>query len=248
MNIDIPENLIARLGAWRDERAVLSEREDDGKRVDADDWESSDEEAATICYELHTLISKLGALLLTLAALSACSSPRVHVQTGLIDPGFGATDVFRSTTEPLSAVHTSIQLEGRVENEHIAVTLGAGPSITTPIDGRSSLFGAEVSNRIQWKATRYIQPYFYHAHGVHYHDGHWQGSDVRYEFSTRFSLGLAFPVSERAEFTVDYGWMHFSNGMTFHGDKTRQLFGLPKATENLGFEAGAVFVGFNFSF
>jgi opacity protein-like surface antigen len=183
--------------------------------------------------------------------LTSCS---LHLSSGLIDPGLGARRIFKETPKGLSAFHTSIQAESSKELGEFIVSIGAGPSVTTPLDGRSPMYGGEISNRVQWRAHQYFQPYIYHAHGLHYHDSKWYeelrqnpveaaGSSSRYEFSTRVGAGVAIAATDSLTLTVDYSWMHFSSGQSVLGDNFRQFFHLPKADTNDGFEAGAIFIG-----
>jgi opacity protein-like surface antigen len=187
--------------------------------------------------------------------LFSCS---IHSSVGLIDSAFGGK--FKTDVHKLSVFYTSIQMETTpYENDSVAVSIGAGPSITVPFGGRSPLYGAEISNRITFKNQAGVSPYLFHAHGIQYHDSPWywethvnpvepHGSDVRYEFSTRLGAGIAYQVTEKLTVDISYQWVHFSNGEHMFGDKTRQLFHLPKAKVNEGFESGALFIGVQYEF
>ena len=191
---------------------------------------------------------------LLLLLLTSCSS--VHVSTGYIDPMFGGK--IKPDARNLSALHTSIQAESvLLETENFRIDVGVGPSITTPLEDYSPLYGAEISNRLTYKATETVRPYFFHAHGIQYHDSLWYqetainpveaiGSDVRYAFSTRIGAGIAYQATENFTIDLSYQWVHFSSGKSMFGDKTRQFFGLPKAKTNNGFEGGAVFLGVSY--
>lgn len=188
--------------------------------------------------------------------LTSCSS--LHVSTGLIDPAFGGK--LKHDAKNLSAFHTSIQMEQYVyKHDNFQVTAGIGPSVSTPLDGRSSMYGIEVSNRLVWSPGRLFQPFLYHAHGIQYHDTKWlrgrytapveySGSDTQYEFSTRFGAGIACHPTENLSIDVSWQWVHFSNGRSMLGDATRQFFHLPKAKTNDGFESGALFIGVQYVF
>lgn len=146
-------------------------------------------------------------------------------------------------------MYTTAQVEGRLDTEHFAITLSGGPAWTAPLDGKSDMFGAVVTNRIQWKMTKYVQPYLKHSHGFHSHTSRWDGiSDVWYEFSSMGALGVAVPVTSNTTFTIDYSYTHFSNGKSIWSDEMRDWLNLTKAEDNWGVEAGMLSVGVSIKF
>lgn len=192
---------------------------------------------------------RCGVLLFVLVScplLSSCTSFRIHAEMGYLHSTLGGERWIKTeNVNPLHAVVLAAHIESSIENETIALDQGIGPMIASGKDGWA--LGVETTTRLRWKATRMVHPYLLSTNGVAYSEG-FKGSDVRYTFSTGLGAGVQWNLSRRTAVLSDVRWFHYSNGRSFHGDRTRQFFGLRKATKNQGYQGLGVFVGFSYKF
>ena len=171
----------------------------------------------------------------------SCAPYRVLLETGLSDPLFGTSHL--KDENSLQAAHLSARIEGTtMENAHIAIDMGLGPEFLS-----GWALGITHLTRIRYKMHPRFHPYLVSTNGVLYTEG-WPGSDVSYTFTTAFGAGAQFNLRPELSLTLDYRVFHHSNGMTFHGDRFRQLFGLSKPSKNEGYQSGALFLGVLYEF
>jgi len=165
---------------------------------------------------------------------TGCIGFRVHTDMGIANPWMGGERWIRPETHPLRVVQGTVHVETTVvETGLFAVDNGVGPMVLGGDQGW--IVGAENLTRLRIKVHPRVHPYLVSKNGAGYVQG-WRGSDVQYTFTTSIGVGVQFNLRPRLSVTVDLSWYHHSNGMSFHGDKTRQFFGLAEATRDEGYQ------------
>jgi len=182
-----------------------------------------------------------------LLLLTGCSEFRIHADLGIANPWMGGERWFKSrNVNPLRVIQSGLHLESTlVDTKYFALDSGAGPMILGGDQGW--VLGVESLTRLRFKAHPRVHPYIISRNGVGYAEG-WKGSNVPYTFTTGLGVGALIGLRPRLAMTVDLSWKHISNGMTVHSDKTRQFFGLVKATRNQGYQNLGLSVGLIWSF
>lgn len=162
--------------------------------------------------------------------------------------GLGAEKLLVHTRNlhTLNAKHLSVKAQVTTrETSLTALDHAFGPVFLDAEDGW--MLGLEYSARLRLKLHPRAHPYLITTHSAGYTEG-WQGSDVRYTFGTGLGAGVQFNLRPELSLTVDYRWLHISNGKSVQGDRFRQVFGLKKAEENHGYQSGGVFIGVVYTF
>lgn len=173
----------------------------------------------------------------------------------IVEFGVGSGSLLSESTlegnipvETLVKSRVGVEWEVFSDEDGIALDLGVGAQTYGDVGSGESAVGVDTTIRLTLAPSGNISPYVIFSASYDQTGSPWEGTDVDYTFANTFGGGLSFQIDEKSTLFVDYRWMHFSNGASFHSDSFRETFGLETSNQNPGFEAGLITVGYALGF
>lgn len=188
---------------------------------------------------------------LALVASGCVSAP----DRGVVELAVGSGSLLSDKTlegnvaiDTLTKTRAGVEWELINEPQGMALDFGLGVQAYADSGQPGTVTGVDATIKLSLAKELKFTPYVIFSASYDEMSTIWEGTDIDYTFANSFGGGLSYELSETEEVFIDYRWWHTSNGETFHSDSFREFFGLEKSSENPGFEAGIVTVGYTFEF